>query len=282
MRLNDSTLVTLGHGVHVLVRGKLAVQFGVDATRSGIVDTHVAEALAGVLRGAQWPLTITQLQEQLVGACGVDAAEARSLIDDLCAYNVLIPATPTTVAVLGTTPLAQEVRRILDASGMTVRVPLAAEDTRVFLRRLRTAPVVAVDSIHEYLRLDRPLKKHGNWVVPVMSFDSRVIIGPVGHDPDHACGMCAHMHVRDKDRQMRAITEQLAEQPRRMDPVVAAVGAATVAVTVRRLAGLPDPPGIVSETPGVGWAAVVDPLGSQPITPLDIEQHARCPVCLRF
>ena len=280
MRLDDSTLVTLGHGVHVVTRGDTAVQFGLDATRSGIVDTRVAPALAMSLRSTKWPLTIKQLQDQLVGECSVDSTAARSLIDDLCAYNILIPSARTTVALLGATPLAQEIRRVLEASGASVRIRLAGEDTRSFLNRMAGAPLIVVDGGGEYVKWSRPLKEHRNWVVPVLSFDSRVIIGPVARHPSHACGMCAHMHVSDRDDQFRAAADQLEIQPRTIDPVIAAAGAAAAALTVRRLAGIPDPPGIVGEMPSAGWAAVVDPLGAQTVSLLDMEQHPRCPVCI--
>ena len=282
MRLDDSTLVTLGHGVHVLARGQGAVQFGMDATRSGIVDSHAAPALVDTLTSTKWPISIGELREEVVGRCGVDKHEARSLIDDLCGYNILIPSARTAVAVLGETHLAHEISRILEASGAVVRTRLTRESTRAFLLRHLSSPLVVVDGGREYLTWGKTVKRHRNWVVPVMSFDSRVIVGPVSNHPTQACGMCAHMHVSDQDPHAHVAAEQLADGPRTMDPAVAAVGAAAAAVTVRRLAGIPDPPGVVAEAPGAGWTAVVDPLGAEPLVPLEMEPHPRCPVCASF
>ena len=282
MRLDDSTLVTLGQGVHVLARGQGAVQFGMDATRSGIVDSRAAPALAATLTSTKWPVSIGELQEEVVGRCGVDKQQARSLIDDLCGYNILIPSARTAVAVLGDTHLAHEISRILEASGATVRIRLQRETTRAFLQRHVDSPLVVVDGGREYLMWGKAVKRHGNWVVPVLSFDSRVLVGPVSNHPTQACGMCAHMHISDHDPHAHVAAEQLADGPRTMDPAVAAVGAAAAAVTVRRLAGIPDPPGVVAEPPGAGWAAVVDPLGAEPLAPLQMEPHPRCLVCASF
>lgn len=282
MRLDDSTLVTLGHGVHVLARGDGAVQFGMDATRSGIVDSREAPALAATLTSTQWPVSIGELQEEVVGRCHVDKQQARSLIDDLCGYNILIPAARTAVAVLGETHLAREISRLLEASGGVVRTRLTRETTRAFLLRHLDSPLVVVDGGQEYLTWGKTIKRHGNWVVPVLSFDSRVIVGPVSNHPTQACGMCAHMHISDHDPHAHAAAEQLTDGPRSLDPAVAAVGAAAAAVTVRRLAGIPDPPGVVAKPPGAGWTAVVDPLGAEPLAPLEMKPHPRCPVCASF
>lgn len=279
MRLNDSTLVTLGHGVHIIARGENAVQFGVDPTRSGVVETPSAHALKEVLGDAGWPLEIGELRDTLVASCGVDSTAARSLIDDLCSYRVLIPPEPTPVAVLGTTPLAREVRRLLSTSGATVRIPLINEDTFAFLERQASSPLVVVDRAHEYWRLGRELKRHPTWVVPVMSFDSRVLVGPVGGHGERACPMCAFMRLHDRDEHVSQALQDVSQRPRSMDPIVAAAGAASAALAVRRLAGMPDPPGVVADAPGPGWAAVIDPLGPQLVTDLDVSEHPMCPVC---
>lgn len=279
MLLNDSTLVTLAHGVHVLVRGDNAVQFGVDPTRSGVIETRAAKALSKVLSDADWPLGVGELQQQLVSGCGVDSTEARTLIDDLCAYRILISPDPVVVAVLGTTPLAREIRRLLGGSGVTVRIPLINEDTTAFLDRQAHSPLVVVDRAHEYWKLGRSLKDHPNWVVPVLSLDSRVIVGPVARNGSGPCPTCALMRLHDRDTHFAQAVEDASKRPRTMDVVVAAAGAASVALVVRRLAGAPDPPGVISSAPEPGWAAVIDPLGPRLITSLDVETHPLCPVC---
>lgn len=277
--LDDSTLVTLGHGVHVLARGDDAVQFGVDPTRSGVIETQVARALIGVLSDADWPLEIGELRDQLVSGCGVDSTEARTLIDDLCAYRILISPDPVAVALLGTTPLAREVRRLLGGSGVTVRIPLINEDTTAFLDRQAQSPLVVVDRAHDYWKLGRSCKDHPNWVVPVLSLDSRVIVGPVTRNGSGPCPTCALMRLHDRDTHFSQAVEDASKRPRTMDAVVAAAGAAAVTLVVRRLAGVPDPPGVIAAAPEPGWAAVIDPLGPQLITAFDVETHPLCPVC---
>lgn len=279
MRLNDSTLVTLGYGVHILARGDDAVQFGVDPTRSGVVETPAARALSEVLNGADWPIEIRELRDVLVSRCGVDSTAARSLIDDLWSYRVLVHPEPTAVAVLGTTPLAREIKGQLSASGATIRVPLINEDVSVFLGRQASSPLVVVDRAHEYLRIGLDLKRHPTWVVPVLSFDSRVIIGPVGRGGEQPCPMCALMRLHDRDMHVGQALKDVSQRTRTMDPVVAAAGAALTALVVRRLTGIPDPPGVVAEVPEPGWAAVVDPLGPRLVAPLDVAAHPMCPVC---
>ncbi len=277
--LDDSTLVTLGHGVRVLARGEDAVQFGVDATRSGVVETPLASALSRALGGTDWPLTVGTLKDRLVGECRVDTTSARTLIDDLWSYRILVPAEPAAVAVLGTSLLAREITRVLNACGAMVRIPLTNEDTADFMERQDGVPVVVVDRAHEYLTHGRALKRHSGWLVPVLSYDSRVIVGPVARHGRYACAMCAYMHLQDRDEHFHHTSAALTQQPATMDPVVAAVGAAAAAVVVRRLCGMPDPPGVIAETPGIGWAAVVDPLGSQPVVDVDMAPHPQCPVC---
>lgn len=279
MRLNDSTLVTLGYGVHILARGDDAVQFGVDPTRSGVVETPAARALSEVLNGADWPIEIRELRDVLVFRCGVDSTAARSLIDDLWSYRVLVRPEPTAVAVLGTTPLAREIKGQLSASGATIRVPLINEDVSVFLGRQASSPLVVVDRAHEYLRIGLDLKRHPTWVVPVLSFDSRVIIGPVGRGGEQPCPMCALMRLHDRDMHVGQALKDVSQRTRTMDPVVAAAGAALTALVVRRLTGIPDPPGVMAEVPEPGWAAVVDPLGPRLVAPLGVAAHPMCPVC---
>lgn len=279
MRLDDSTLVTLGHGVQVLLRDAGAVQFGVDPTRSGVVETPAAQALRRVLDETDWPLEVGELQDSLVSGCKVDAPAARSLIDDLCSYRVLIPHHPTAVAVLGTTPLAREICRQLNASGTTVRIPLIDEDISAFIERQASTPLVMVDHAHDYWRIGRELQRHPSWIVPVLSFDSRVIIGPVGHGGSHPCPVCLLLRLHERDPFILLAVDEIASRAQTMDHVVAAAAAACAVLTVRRLTGIPDPPGVIADAPVPGWAAVVDPLGPKPVTPLSIAVHHRCPVC---
>lgn len=255
------------------------MQFGVDPTRSGVVETPVAQTLSTVLGDAEWPLQIGELRDMLVDSCDVDSTAARSLIDDLCSYRVLIPDEANVVAVLGTTPLAREIRRLLSASGATVRIPMISEDTTGFLERQASSPLIVVDRAHEYWTLGQELRRHPSWVLPVLSFDSRVIVGPVGRANHHACPVCALMRLHDRDPLITQVMDDVSGRPRSMDPVVMAAGAAAAVLAVRRLAGIPDPPGVIAKAPDPGWAAVVDPLGPRPLSPLHVGTHPRCPVC---
>lgn len=279
MGLKNSTLVTLGFGVHALTRGAGAVQFGVDPTRSGIVETPAAALLAKVLSETNWPVGIGELRDSLASSCGVDSTAARSLIDDLCSYRILVPSQPKSVAVLGTTPLAREIRRLLSTSGASVRIPLISEDTSAFLDRQASTPIVVVDRAHEYLKFGRNLRQHPGWLVPALSLDSRVLLGPVARGGSPVCPMCVLMQLHDGDEHISQALRDVAERPRTMDPVVAATGAAAAVAAVRRLAGIPDPPGVVADAPEPGWTAMVDPLGPQLVTPFDARTHPLCPAC---
>lgn len=277
MLLEDSTLLRLGHGVHVVERSDTAVQFGLDATRSGVIESPVAPALARAFGNIAWPVDVRTLREVLKKSCGTDETAARTLIDDLFTYRILIPDTRPTVALAGTTPLARELARILRASGITVRVRTSSDTAAEFCARHQREPLVLVDCTHEYFDIGPALVGHGHPLVPVISFDSRVIIGPVGGAAP--CPMCTYMRLNDRDEHVHQVSGALAATARRMDPVVATMGAAVTATVIRRLIGIADPPGIVPDAPPPGWAAVVDPFVGTPVAPFDVEPHPQCPAC---
>lgn len=279
MLLNDSTLVRLSRGVHILQRDDTAVQFGVDATRSGLIESPVAPALSRTLNDVRWPEEIGALRATLKERCGTDEVAAQSLIDDLCAYRILIPAAEPTVAVMGSSPLAREITRILRASGAAVRIPTAREDVEDFLQRYDRSPLVLVDSPHNYFDCCKQLAHHRNWCLPVISFDSRVIVGPVSAPGSSPCAMCMYMQLGDRDELLHRMMETIAEHERRADPVVTAMGAAVVVTVMRRLMGVADPPGIVPDKPEPGSTLMVDPFGPVQIMPFPAESHPKCPVC---
>ena len=107
--MND-IVVRLSPAAHVFVRPGPALQFGVDATRAGVIDGIDEEHMSGILRTllrARTDITWSELSRSLVEA-GLPRSVAETLLEELFDYRVLRPAPTGTqdVYVLGHSPLA--------------------------------------------------------------------------------------------------------------------------------------------------------------------------------
>ena len=97
--INDNTRVKLAHGAHPFLRADTVIQFGTDATRTGLVTTEHAKDAAALLGVLMRPRRLGWVVEQLTSLIGAEAA--RSLTDDLLSYRVLVPATKPEVLLVG-------------------------------------------------------------------------------------------------------------------------------------------------------------------------------------
>ncbi|WP_052092886.1 hypothetical protein [Corynebacterium tuscaniense] len=278
--MRDSTLVTLAHGVHVLQREPGVLQFGMDATRCGIVETRYADDLRPLLAGLSTPSRIREVRTMLMGVDGFTERAARSLIDDLLAYRILTPTTTTPVAMLGASPLAKTLRSLLENSGVAVRAPMGEESDGAFLHRLSDdVPLVVVDRIARHIAVDRKLGKHRTWNIPIATVDARVVVGPVSQGGSGPCLVCAEFYLLDRDPALHTVATALPDGPPSPDPVVLSAGASAAAALIRNAAGVPMPPGVSAGTLQHGTTVAVDPFGPTPVHTQVLGTHPRCPVC---
>lgn len=279
MELTESTSLAFAPGVRPYARGEDAVQFGLDATRSGIVELPAAEALR-VLRKLSTPTPLADIVSALAKVSDLGAQEAREIVNDLVSYRILVPRPAVTALVVGRSDLTARIADSLSEVGMTVRSPLRDQSLSSFLARHAThAPVFLVDQLAHAEPLARTLRHHSGWIVPCSLIESRVRIGPLAHAGIGPCPMCTQLHDVDRDEAWHTIAAALPAGPESIDPTIAAAGAAMVTVIARRIVRIPDPPGVAAPAPAVGDIAHIDPFGSPTIARSQQLRHARCPVC---
>src|SRR5699024_9305124 len=124
--MGDGIHLRLADGAHVYLRGRDALQFGLDATRAGVIETSHAPLIMATLLGARRGRTREELVTGLCGA-GLSRAAAVSLLDDLLVYRILVPRRERSVILLGRGRLAQSLSELLHRSGVDVRTPMRGE-----------------------------------------------------------------------------------------------------------------------------------------------------------
>ncbi|MFW9213202.1 hypothetical protein ACOI91_11545 [Corynebacterium striatum] len=274
--VSTMTTYSLAPGVAVVEREPGVIQFGMDATRVGVVEVEMQ--IVKALNLLSKPMTRESVERLLVRA-GMDDAAARTLIEDLICYNILWPEQPRqSVVVLGSSALAQTLRTVFHNAGFILRNPLESENMYSYIASVSEHfPVVAADMLHEPVNLAAALSKCKGTFLPVSLVDSRGVIGPVHVDGRGPCPMCTHLHRIDVDGQWHQVVSQLADADRNTDDLVAQAVAVQSAVLVRRLAGWPSPPGAKSSRVMPGEQLEVDLYGHNQYR-LVIE-HPKCPYC---
>lgn len=272
----------LARGVNIIVRDDHHIQFGLDATRSGVLHTPLAHELARALRTLATPLHRSIATEALIAHTGQSKLEVRSLIDELIAFNVLIAPNAHTVYCVGSSPLAKEIKSLLHAQGFSVRQPAVDESDAAFLSQIDPIhPVVIVDKLAHSRTLGATAARLAPNAVPVASFDSRALIGPVragGHGP---CLLCLQLELSAYDSMWHQVSQALPEGPSRVDPTLAALIAGEVATMIRRMGEEQIPPGITATRPKPGDYVLIDPFVEPARSTGTMPVHSSCPVCLR-
>lgn len=270
----------LAPGVTVLVRDATHLQFGLDATRSGVIASPHAAQLAEIFGGLASPCTPELLIGAIVSQTGVDNAAARSLIDDLVAFRILIPPVRPTVYMVGSSPLAEVLEEHLHEAGFVVRSPRRDESDAVFMASTDpSVPTLVVDNLARSNITAGIMQSRLGLVLPVTLMDHRVIIGPMRNRGRGACIMCLHLTLTDLDHRWHAVATQAQEIPQRIDHSVAIAAAAEVSALLRRVDGAMVPPGVASATPAAGDYVVVDPFVTPYRTEATLGEHESCPVC---
>lgn len=268
----------LADGVSVFQRGPTMVQFGLDATRTGVLEVAQPAATAQVLSDAARPIALHALTAALREVLGADAS--RRIVADLVAYRLLVSAVAPHVVVLGTSPLAARLAALLHECRMAVHAPRKHQPDADFLAGCdERVPLVVVDQLARAGALARMAKHRPGPVLPVATVDSRVLVGPLRGGLADPCLCCVNLHVAERDASWERGVHAFPHGPATPDPVVIAAGAAAAAVAIRRVAGAPDPPGVSAPRLQPGQLAVVDPFGPQLVTHHTWDPHPRCTVC---
>lgn len=283
VQLTPASVIRFAPGARVFARGRGVLQFGIDATRSGIVETPLADALVPALSLLTSPVTLGEVLGALAGA-DMDPAAARALIDDLAAFRIVVADSSPRVLLMGRGPLADALSALLRSAHISVRTPLPTEPAARTLHAVDPhMPIVFVDQLHRYRDLAKSARHLSSTMLPVSAVDARVYIGPVGAGRSGPCLYCAHLYHADRDDQWEHVVAphaggQASADPG-TDPVVVAAGAAAAATVVRRICGVPDPPGVSAPPPERGMMVVADPFGPTPLARTVLGPHQGCPVC---
>jgi len=279
--MGDVDALRLATGAHVFLRGRDAVQFGLDATRAGIVETTHAPMLVAGLLSARRPRTRSELRTVLHEA-GLGREAAASLLDDLEVYRILVPVTEYQVVLLGRGRLAEATSALLRGSGVTVRQPVKGESEFVYLAeadidRDPPVPVIVADRLAHSKAMAPMLSRFARTWVPGAIVDQRGMVGPVRMDGRGPCPLCADLHRTDVDGFWHRVVTQMPGGPSQPDPVVVAATAARLAAWALALCGAPAPPGRPPVIPAPGQVVTVDPYGGDESDTWGT--HRRCPVC---
>lgn len=274
--INNNSRVKLAQGAHPFLRADNVMQFGTDATRTGLVTTEHAKDVAALLGVLMRPRRLGWVLDQLAELIGAEAA--RSLVDDLVSYRVLVPATKPEVLLVGHGRLAAAVTARLRECGVDVRTQARNEPLSKFLLRADTwVPVTTVNTTALLGELAALTRQRQGPVLPVTQVDARVVVGPVCARPG-PCPLCVRLYLLDRDPNW-PVVEQRAPLSVQGEPIAAAAGAAAAAVSLRRLAGAPDPPGVSAPKPDAGLLTVVDPFAPTQVSTATLPPHPDCAMC---
>lgn len=268
----------LAPGAHVFLRGAGALQFGVDATRAGVIETEKAPGLATAMLAARSPVRAGELERRF-SALGFSAAAAKSILADLIAYRVLITPPGGTLILLGRSALAQQTRSLAEAAGMSVRAPLRGESEYSYLANAAVdVPVLVIDRLAHSRTMAPLLSRFARTWIPAAILDGRGLIGPLRVRGQGPCPLCLDLHHAERDGRWYPTLSQLPGGPPRPDPLTLAATAARLIALAQRLCGREQaPPGAPSLPLSPGLLLEVDPHSGQ--VSQVVEPHPRCPVC---
>lgn len=278
----SSGLIRLSDSAYPIERDEHTVQFGIDATRCGVLPVSGSIAgLLAVLRDARTPTPQSELLERLKEHLSAEAAA--SIIDDLLAHGILVRVPPLrpAIAIVGRGRLADAVERILQDSAVTALRPRPGQPITAFLAAVpRECPVLAVNVLAECMVLAAPLAAHCETVLPTYVQDGRGVLGPLVRDGEGPCMLCTALHATERDPLwFHAVRQPPPCAPCAPATVVWATAAAAASVALHLAAtatGLDPLPGAHLRP---GWHVTLSP--SDPgISASDyVPRHPRCPVC---
>ncbi len=261
------THVVLSPSVQILIRPGPAIQFGVDATRAGVLElesTEIASRIVPVLLTLRAGQGVEGVVDKLTAA-GLGSAAATSLIGDLLAYGVLRETTPGDVLLLGRGTLLDATASLIEATGLVPRIALRTDRPIDFLTR-PARHVVVLNRLAHTRHLAPLLAHRVPTYLTAALIDNRGLIGPGRRRYEGACLMCVDLHRTDIDPHWHALATQQPNGPTNPDPI-------TEAATAARLAAL-----LHTDAWQAGDVEEINPYEAT-ASRVRIPVHPLCPVC---
>lgn len=277
-------MLKLSSAARLVIRPGPALQFGLDATKVGVIDSVAPEHLGPVIKAlesARQGMPKSQLIDALA-AVGLATIAAASLIEDLLAFGILLPTPDSTprVAILGRGPLASLTSELLSHSNLSVRRPLRGESDTAFLQSLSPEmPLIAVDRL-AHARALAPAVRNGarRLFVPAQLIDGHGLVGPIANHVSGPCPLCTQLHRVDIDPYWPQLLTQIpGAAPSWAPATVAATASYVVAVVLSQLGLATAALGEPARSFRPGDTLTVDPFGFNKL--FHIQQHRHCPLC---
>lgn len=235
--------LALSRNARILLRPPTGVQFGTDATRSGIVrlPDQLAAPVAAVLAGCRQP------RANVVGrlcAAGLAEPAARTLVEDLLAHGVLVePDEAPQVAIIGASRTTDLLRDMLAETGYSVRVPLRGEPDGSFLSRTESWIPTVIVGFHSLFPAKASYLARRPTLIPGRIEDGLAVVGPLRIGGDGPCPFCVDLHELRRDPELRGLRAQLGPSLR-FDPLLEHLLAVRLAAAVLGLSSTTPAPGM--------------------------------------
>lgn len=271
--------VILSPHAQILLRGDGAVQFGLDATRAGIIESPVAEDIAAALELLTRPTDLDRLLDRLVAA-GLDEPDAVCLLEELLIHGVIRPTRRLPVLLVGASDLARALAQMLHGSGFSVRTTLPDENVELLLHGVdRAWSILLVDQLATPPRLAAVLRRLPNVTVSTTIVDRRGLIGPVRVGGRGPCPLCVDLHWVKQDAHFHTVASQARDTgaAARQDPVVTGATAAATTALLQALRGHRVSGSLDPVEPGD--CLVVDPYAPTRAHRFRLDPFVGCPVC---
>ena len=277
--ITRSPQLILAPGIHVLRRGRGAVQCGVDATRGVVIEVGQAARVAETLRDLHRPMPQHVLHSRLIDN-GLEPHLVSDFIEELRGYGIINTHNSRTVLVVGSTPFAGLVRKHLADKGFSVRSPLIGESaSKAFMALSSQAPVLLIDTFGLPAGTSAFLAQNVDQLFSATVIDDRAYIGPFRFGGNGPCPMCTDLTATDRDPAFSSIARQfMGLRTHRQDPTVMHAAASTIGVMLGGLMGLRRPHGEQHLPPAVGEMKILEPYAHRLSTHF-LDPHPRCPIC---
>ncbi|MFP7366340.1 hypothetical protein SFC07_11315 [Corynebacterium callunae] len=260
------THIKLSDAVQIVVRPDSAIQFGIDATRSGVleIDPAFIAAITSILLHLREPKPVAGVVDKL-SAAGLGTVAALSLVEDLLAFGVVRETATAPVLLYGHGTLVDATSALLEAAGFNPRTRINDENSREFFQR-PASHILVINRLAHTRNLAPLLAECAPTYLSAALIDSRGLIGPGRRDGVGPCLLCVDLHRSDIDPHWHALVSQHPNGPTHADPIAEAATAARLAALVSADSWLP------------GEVEEVDPhLGAYRKSHL--APHPRCPLC---
>lgn len=267
-------------GVTILARDDTALQFGLDATRCGIVAVDNAAAVAAALRALPKECGRHDLLTTFLGA-SLPPTAAIALVDELVDFGVWQPARGRDhIALIGGSPLAKALEKKLWRDNFSVfrfNTADAPEPVSTFMSRHgHNVPLLVVDEQATAHSMSLHLHTFARTWLPIMQLDQRILIGPLHVDDRGPCPLCLNLYRTEIDPEWRTVLEA-ATRMGAPDILVTDAAVAYAVAAARTLVKRPGLPGAADTQWHAGTVLDVDIFGGNQRSVYP--NHPRCPVC---